>query len=349
MSQNITASKPERNRALECLKLLTACCLVLLHIPFQGTLYILSLLLSKYMIPFFLLIAGYFNFNASTAAIRRRFLYILKLNLAASAFYCCLNAFAAARTGIPMEEYLHWSSVLPRLPDFATLIITHINPMAEHLWYLTAMCLCYAVLWVYTSVWGEKQADYRPLYLVGFLLIFLLIFVGSILPSAGFFVPYSTVRNGWVMGLGFFFTGMFLRQYQEILIQNLHLTSGRLLVVIGACLGIMLMRLRQVPVLDFPPEQAVLAIALMMLCIVHPQLPIRSPWLNRVTLQLSALYTGIYILHPAVGMLYSIFLKDQVLNLLGRWEAYATPLIALALTIVAALALDALKRLVARR
>ncbi len=330
-------SRTRQNQAMDLAKMVAAVLVILVHDPFPGRAGEFAILISRFSVPMFLAITGYFNYGASGKTVARRLKHILKLNIAAAVFYILVNSFTAFSNGIPVREFLCWDIILPRIPALTRWAVMHVNPFSEHLWYLMAVTLCYGLLWVYVSAFGEKKVDYTPLYLIGVSFFAVLMLTAVLMPWAGMGVDSHVYRNGWLTGIPMFTLGIFLRQHGGSLRENLHLTDGKLLFAIAAgfalaicewlcgtagelCLGILAL---------IPP--------LMLLLIGHPDLKIKSPLVNGFIAKFRGLSTGLYILHCGIISLYDLLLAEPMAAALGSLAGWVRPVAIIALSFLAAI------------
>jgi amino acid transporter len=161
-----TLKTNSRNLSLECCKLLAACFVVFLHIPFPGAFGQFLVCLSRFAVPLFFAVSGWFSYGASPKKLGKRFGHILLLEILGDLLYVtwrCARDFLAGESLIWCLRY--------QIPDVQALrmwLFWSVDPFAGHLWYLSATCLCYGVLWLYTCT-GRK--NYRPAYLAGIVLL----------------------------------------------------------------------------------------------------------------------------------------------------------------------------------
>ena len=199
-----------RNLSLECFKLLAACFVVFLHIPFPGAFGQWIICLSRFAVPLFFAVSGWFSFGASPEKLKKRFVHILLLEIFGDMLYIswrCLRDYLAG-------ESLYWC-LRYQIPDVQALkmwLFWNVDPFAGHLWYLSATCLCYLILWAFTRL-GRK--DYRPLYVTGFILLLWGFLMGEFSRFTGFRADYRICRSGLFTGLPVFFLGLFLRENRE--------------------------------------------------------------------------------------------------------------------------------------
>lgn len=335
-----TIQKVGQNQSMDLCKMIASLLVLFVHIPFPGALGSLVDVSARFSVPMFLAITGYFNYGASAATIARRMLHIVKLTVFACIFYMISNALNAHFMGVPVWDLLAWDQVTPSLPVLMRWFMLHWNPFSEHLWYLSAVTLCYFLLWLYVSAFGEKPVNYRPVYLIGLFVGGLLIYSAVLLPWAGNGVDCHVYRNGWIMGISLFTLGLFLHEYQDTLFRNLHLKNRYLVVQMLFGFVLSLCEWGCGIVGEVTLGHLILLPALMTLLIRHPRLPVKSPVLIALISRFRSLSTAIYILHCAFIWVYDRFFQPLFYSFMGDAEALFRPFGVLILTLIGAVIWD---------
>lgn len=347
MAQALSQNK--KNQSMECCKMFAAILVVFTHAPFPGFYGELICQFGRFSVPMFLAISGYFNWGANHKTIARRFLHILWLIVFSSVLYSACNGFIALVQGNSLGAALELENVLPRPASLMRWILLQVNPFSGHLWYLSAVLLCYGFLWVYVRFFDDKPADYRPFYLLGSFCGILLLIFSVILPWSGMDIHPYVFRNGWLLGITMFTLGLFFREYQDILRKSFHLTTGKLFLLFILGFAIVLWELRYGPGGERTLGHLIMAAALVLFLIYNPQLPIQNPAVHWLVNQFRALSTNVYILHSAVIKGYNVFLQYRMLRMFGDLEAWLKPLVVLVVTILASMAWTALAHLLRKR
>lgn len=198
---------PQRNLTMECCKMIAATFVVFDHVPFPGGIGSFIMYASRFAVPMFFAITGYFNYGATPSQISRRLWHIIKLFICALIPYIIWNCW--------MEGLHSYQAVMDYIiPDlshlFSFLIVhTHPFPRSEHLWYLIAAAAVYCVFWLYTRFYEEGQVNYHGFYIGGWILFTAYALCAMVLPMTGGGVPYQFYRNGWLSGIPMFALGVF--------------------------------------------------------------------------------------------------------------------------------------------
>lgn len=213
---------------------------VFLHVSFpsskaQGLMFVLA----NSAVPLFFAITGYFNYGASQRTLTRRIKHLLRLYLVAMLASVAFGIITTELTGGSSVAFL--ITYFPKWKEIMNWLILQQDPRNGQLWYLTSACLCYLILYLYVRFFGDKPVNYRPLYYAAFSLFAVFLALGCLAAVVGMNVPYLLYRNGFFCGLPMFTLGIFLREYQDRILTNFNLTSGKLLALAlaGFILGIM--------------------------------------------------------------------------------------------------------------
>lgn len=299
-------SKLQRNQTLEVCRIMAAVFVVFLHVPFPGVFGKTVNCLARFAVPLFFAISGWFSWQTGPEKLLRRFGRILLLEAAGISLTVLWRCTLTACDGGSVLEYLR--GLIPGYEALEKWVLWNVDPYAGHLWYLSAMAACYGVLWLYTLAFHRRKIDYRPLFVIGGILLAAHFGMANLSRFTGIQVDYTVYRNAWFFGLPMFSMGIFLRQYRDRLPKK----TGRIL-----ALGIALSLLERwiLGPFDLPVGMVAAVAALLLLTAEHPVLPERFPWLRKAVGWFSPLSTTVYIIHLIVYEAYQQFaavLPDSV-------------------------------------
>ncbi len=319
--------KTGRNQSIEICKMLAAVMVVFIHADFPGEAGRYITCLARFAVPMFFAISGYFGFRATSQQLRRRLFHILKLNLVAIALEILWDCFTAS----PVD----WTSVASVAQHLSRWVILQVNPFSGHLWYLTALALCYLVLWGYVTFFGENTVNYRSLYFAGFCLFVVYFAMAVVLPVDGAELPYQSYRNGWFVGIPMFLMGIFLHEYQEQILKNYQITTKKqvFLILIGIVLSLLQCLGRCMTEIPFGTFIEVPALLLFLVC--HPKLPVQGKFIQGIVAKCGTVSTAVYILHLIVLDAYERFFAPMLPGILMEKEDWLRPLIVLGLSLLA--------------
>lgn len=319
-----TQLKPTRNLSMEFCKLIAAVFVILIHVPLPGKLGGFTRCLARFAVPMFFAISGWFSCRADCEKLAGRIKHIFKLNVAATLLYAVWGCCRAVCYGDSAAAYLRASLNTASLMKW---LLLQQNPFAGHLWYLTAIFLCYLVLWAYVRFSDEKKVNYQPLYIVGACLLPVCLACGELAAAVDVEIPYVLYRNAWFLGLPMFAMGIFLREYQERIVGKFHLTTARLTVLIFAGVLISVMQWWGVGIGELPIGMVLAVPALLLLMAAHPNIAGRSRMLARIVSSFGSLSTTIYVVHLMLSEIYAMlsWRFDQTLTAAEQeiWAAIA--------------------------
>lgn len=295
-----------RNQSMEVCKLIASVFVILIHVPLPGKLGSLMACVGRFAVPVFFAISGYFSYNVGWKKLNRRLVHIVLLNIAAIGVCLLWGCIHAYSQGENIWLYL-LAKLDPKAGDLAVWFVLQVNPFSGHLWYLTAIFLCYGALWLYVRFFGEEAVNYTPLYIFSLGLITFHIALGEMTIATGTRVSHELVRNFVFFGLPMFSLGIFLRQYQEQILTNFNLNGWKLagLTALGALLSVL--QWYGMGSGELPIGMLLLVPALMLWMASHPTLT-GNAFLGRTINLFGGVSTWVYITHLVVYDAYNTYL-----------------------------------------
>lgn len=325
---------------MELCKLIASVFVVLIHCRFPGNFGRVMDCLARFAVPLFFAISGSFSLGADGSKLRKRFFRILRLELAASALYLLWHCLlAVSRGGNAMD------ALLASLPDGRGLLhwlLLSCNPFAGHLWYLSALALCYGALWCYVNVFGQ---NYRPLYLAGAILLALHLILGEFAGILGFVIDFRLYRSGFLFGLPMFLLGMALKQYGQRLWTRLNLTPRKLWLVILAGAALSLVQKWTLGMGELPLGTLAEVAALLLLLMARPVLTTSPEKVRRIE-RSGRMSATVYILHLLILEGYESFLLPGRESIMETW---IRPVAVILLSLLAAALWDWLHNIILLR
>lgn len=325
-----------RNQSMDCCKLLGAIFVVFIHVPLPGSLGMVLSTMGRFAVPIFFAISGYYSYRIGERKLKKRFAHILWLNVAATGvmlLWDCTDAwlkgeyvlyYLRKRLTLSPEELVRWA-------------VLQINPFGGHLWYLTAVLLCYGALWLYHRLYREKEVNYTPLYILSAGLLLFNVAVGEIARGMGLQISNKLVRNFWFFGLPMFTMGLFIRQYQNKLFSYCRQKSWILAALVLLGEGLSILQRFTMGSWDFPVGMLLTAPALMLLIASYPTLT-NHPGATKVISLFGDMATWIYILHLVFLAVYEnhlgIYIHHLLPNMITLFTVGASFISALVLQIL---------------
>lgn len=310
-----------RNLSLELCKLIAACFVVFIHVPFPAPAGEFVLCLARFAVPMFFAISGWYSYGAAPDKLLRRMCHVLALELTGIAIALLWRAVAAVYTGWDPVQAL--MSALPGRDALKLWLLISDDPFSGHLWYLSASAFSYGILWIYTRS-GCVKWGYRPLYVLGGILLAAHFAMGELCRYTGIQVFYKIPRSGIFFGLPMFLMGLFLRQHRDALLQKCNSTRLGLLFLFGTVLSIA--EWKYFGVFDLYMGLLLSVPAVLLLTCRHPGVPRQ---LEKAAALCGSISTGIYLIHIAVYNGCQTFFP-------WRAESWLQPLLVLGVSLAAA-------------
>lgn len=321
---NPAQQKKVRNQSIEWTRLLAAIVVIFGHCGFSGILGDLATCLAGFAVAFFFVVSGYFSYQAKVDTIKKRTLGALKLNIMATMLYVIWGSFQVKYIdGLGRMSWLMDKIALRRLIRW---VVISKNPFSIHLWYLAAILVCYFIMYIYVR-WqkGEKQ-NYFALYIIGVCLYANHIALGSMATAASIDITTDLYRNALFYGLPMFALGIFIREYQERIIETYRLSKEKLVAIIFAGVALGVLQLRGTGMVEMTLGVLFGVIALMLLLTSAPQIFPSNSLLSRVTSKLGELSLIMYIVHP-VWKDICYLCNEKYASVLGNVRTeYLTPI-----------------------
>lgn len=317
----------QRNLSLECCKLIAACFVVFIHIPFPWPVGEFVLCLARFAVPMFFAISGWYSYQARPGKLAKRMGHVLLLELVGIGIMLLWGIIAALYVGRDMKEML--LEALPGAEQLKLWLLFNEDPYGGQLWYLSASALCYAVLWLYTRLGGTRWG-YRPMYVLGGCLLGAHFAMGELSKFTGLTVYFKIYRSGIFFGLPMFLMGLFLRENRDRLLSKLK-TPQLLLLMLGGTL-ISIGEWKYFDVYDLYMGLLLSVPALLLLTARYPGVP---RWMEGIAGACGTVSMVVYLVHLAVNDIYLGFVQWRLAQYVGSWEPWLQPWGVLAMSLAA--------------
>lgn len=196
-----------RNYCIDFLKGIACICVVFMHCEFPGKFGILVQCISRFCVPFFFMVSGFFAYREETQYIcsppqYRKILHILKITIFASLFYFVIeiikNLLFATTIDFSKSSVLYW------------ILFNKTFVIPSPLWFL------FALLYVYIFyAFVQKLNLYKFAYISIPILIFGYIVLAQGMHLIGKNIPNMIYKNFLFEGFPFFMLGHFLHYKEE--------------------------------------------------------------------------------------------------------------------------------------
>jgi len=203
-------NNPNRNETLDVLKLIASYFIVLVHVRFHGTVGIVFALLSKFAVPLFFAVSGFFCYQSSIDKVKKKFFRTLKLYIVATLTYHIFNCITLLISG-GSSALLFYLKDLITIRSLIKVYVVNSVISSNHLWFLLSLLYVYMVQLIllklkFKEVW---------IYILALISLVLGLILGEFLPFFGIQVDSVIIRNFALMGFPCFTIGMFLKKHED--------------------------------------------------------------------------------------------------------------------------------------
>lgn len=220
----IEAQNKQYNYCLDFMKGIACLFVVWMHCEFPGKTGVIVQAISRFCVPFFFMVSGYFCVNMSKTAmgvgnrliINKKTKHIFWLTLWASLFYL---VWAIIRNLIWHDNSLSIS--LSQI--FTWLLFNQPVIIGGHIWFLFALLYDYIIV----SIFDGKKIHNKQ-YLFGAISLVLLFVLGQGIHLAGVHIPNYIYRNGLIEGLAFFMLGRWIKENKD----KVKLSNAALIIIV---------------------------------------------------------------------------------------------------------------------
>lgn len=198
-------TRTERISSIDTIKFIAAIAVIVIHFAPDGLFGRMSQVISRFAVPYFFMVSGYFIANKDVVAINRTIKKMVYITFFASIFY--------------FVDAIYYSGLRQIISEFSSANLLKVilfnapQIISGHLWYMYALIYCYVIYKIYLKVSSTKLDIF-----IGFVLIMFHLILVEILPWGGITVfrdNHPLVRNVWLMGFPFFLIGKSIFLYKE--------------------------------------------------------------------------------------------------------------------------------------
>lgn len=207
------------NYNLDFIKGVACIFVVFLHCEFPGIFGIAVQAISRWCVPFFFMVSGYYCYKETPTDLsqrKRKAKHIFKITVNASLFYI-LFAFL---------QFLIWGDVSLNFSSrdvIAFLIFNQMFIIVSQMWFLFALLYVY-ILYMFV---GETEFYRRNSHIISLICLGLYVVLAQGLHIAGLHVPNFLYKNWLIEGMGFFSLGYAIHKYYK----SVSISDSRLLLI----------------------------------------------------------------------------------------------------------------------
>lgn len=208
---NMAAQNKQYNYCLDFMKGIACLFVVWMHCEFPGKTGVIVQAISRFCVPFFFMVSGYFCVNMSKTVMRgdnrliinKKIKHIFRLTLWASLFYL---VWAVVRSLV-----WHDKDICISLGQTVVwLIFNQPIVIGGHIWFLFALLYDYILV----SFFDGKKIHNKQ-YLFGSISLVLLFVLGQGVHLTGVHIPNFVYRNWLIEGLAFFMLGRWIKENKD--------------------------------------------------------------------------------------------------------------------------------------
>lgn len=226
MNEQSIPSSYNRKIGIDILKFISAFFVVCIHIPFKGEFGKYFTAISRFAVPIFFIISGFFyQQTVKKGNENKQIIKILKLCIIANFIYLVYRIIMLTLND---DNILSWLQKTFSFKNFLEFIFLNESPLAVHLWYLNAFLYVLIIM-----KFINKYNKYKLLYFITPLLLIFDLILGKY--SLLFFqqnIPYLYVRNFLFVGLPYFAIGIYINNIMNKYPLNIRVSKIRNLLII---------------------------------------------------------------------------------------------------------------------
>lgn len=337
----MTQDKLARNQSIECARLVASFFVVFIHCPFPGMVGGAVGCVGSFAVSMFFAISGFFCYRVPCAKILDRMKRSLALYLVAELSYLIWNITVVELKGGSSVAYL--LAAIPEIDEVAQWLFMNVPPYNAHLWYLLAASVCYFILWLYTKYFDEAVIDYRPLYLIGCIMLADSMTANALAAGIGEKIPMHWFSTALRNGLPMFALGIFLRENLSRIQKAFALNSSKLFCIILAGTAFSLIQWLGKVSTGIYFGTIMQVVGLLLLLNLHPVI-VRPDGFTAKRISHFGYYSMvIYILHIMVIQAYEMFAQQSMERFFGQTEPWLRPILVLGLSFLVAIIFDFLR------
>lgn len=275
-----------RNQTLDIFKFVASFAVVCIHYMFYGTAGDIVKALSRFAVPFFFAVAGYFAYGNPSKKIKHKAKHILTIYLCSFLLYFCYSAFKYILSNNTLTEYFLSYANKESILNFFVLNQT---VSSAHLWFLPALVYCYLIYYVIRNKMPENV-----IVIISLILMVLYLIAEEILPIFAVQLPIYVYGNVLFRAFPCFALGFAAKKYKLTVHKR---------VSIGACLAILVFGIVETiaSVLLFGNSITYFGSILMTIALLLLAIKLECRTYHKTIAKVSGYSIYIYVFHVAIG------------------------------------------------
>ena len=306
-----------KNKSVYTLEGLACICVIFIHCKFPNELGRIIDFFSRFAVPVFFIISGYFTYSANIEKLKNKSMKLLKMLILCIFIYFIILHIQE----FLINEHYNFFEINKKIFNIKNLItfivLNRTSAIIPHLWFIAALIYCYIFRIMTMNKKLEKTYKYIPFLLV---INYIIAILSNIITNGE--STNAIIRNWLMMGLPFYIIGFYIRKNKD---KYINIKNIKLIIIAILGLGIimieriMINQLKYELFLDLYIGNIVFTISIFILAINNPNL-FNCKFLSKIGEKYS-LY--IYLIH------YAIIRIINVIEIKGKISIneYAKPII----------------------
>ncbi len=205
------ATTKTRNYCLDLIKGIACIFVVFMHCEFPGCFGVFVQCISRFSVPFFFMVSGYFCYPRERVNIKKKVKHISIVILGAIAFYLLVTPIYETGYSLTLQSVIKW-------------LVFNVPPyIASQLWFLFALLYDYLLFFLV-----ENKVSRKLLYSAIPIGIILYILLAQGAHLAGITIPNLIYRNFMIEGFPLFVFGFYIHEHEN----KLKITNNILVIIL---------------------------------------------------------------------------------------------------------------------
>ena len=309
--------RKKRNVLLNILEGVASICVVMLHCSFPGDIGRVIYGISRFAVPLFFAVSGYYIYNEDGAKVRNalpnKVKHITAIFLGTEVFYFIWHILQPFLIYGSFSGTIEWLNTKFTIKNIISFIIFQNTLIGDVSWFLVALIMCYLVTFPIAkhNKWKKCTLLILPLLCINVLL-------GEIGSLTGIKIQWYWCSNFWLLGFPCYALGFYLRIHEKKFMKLLTckrifwivLGTGGLAVIERAVTGENQLYFSNIPFM----------VCSFMFCLKYPEVTVTSHILKSLSNIGEKYSLGVYILHPVIRDLLKIFVGKAGFNDNSIWN-----------------------------
>ena len=317
--------KNQWNYSLDLLKFISSFMIVCINFKFFGEVGKFVTVISRFAVPVFFMISGYYSCNDDLKAVKDKIIRIMKMYIFAVVLYFCFNVIVKVLSG-QYKEAIWYVSTYLRFRYTSKTILFNESITAMHIWFLGALIYSYGIRYLVIRFKVKENI----INILSFVLLVINIALGigmSVLKitTPSFLLHNYILRNFLFMGFPLFTIGRLINKKEDVILNVLSCKILVFLVLLSVADAVLMWKVDWTK--DLYAGSILMAVTLFVIALkmkdktYHPNV---NALFNTSTL--------VYVIHVMIGNIISMTGIENM-----QFYTYLKPIVIFALSVGVAL------------